>query len=327
LKGNLEGRNAMPIPDGSCISFVGGLEYPTMTPEAISMGKDAVSLGCPSGIFATIALYGYPWWLHCMFSSIDKDLAQAAFSWFWMSSMQSDASKYSNMSLSFDQCSVAAEMVVQLMKTSQKIGKAVPDFVKRYVPGLVLPVGEFQSELFMRRHELLAASEDYYLFNGDSNFLDVYRWIIRGPLMTVCANLYGSGPKVEHGGELMVSVLYSLAYGVPDQLFGYLASVRVKRQRSWYAFREKPSKSFPDNKVRQIVPLINGVGVEMKLVAFLKQLVAPIPGTIVVQKNGEWQLYAPPLTSDDVLVKIVAHFHEYILSLTKNMAKLMASRK
>jgi hypothetical protein len=326
LKGNVQ-PNSVSLRGGAItVSFIGGLVLPAQRLDDTIMNKRAVKLGFSEEFLSALSVFGYPWWLHCVFANIDKNFARAVFSWFWMGKIESHASNFSTMPLSFDQCSVAAEMVVQLMKTSQK-GGDVPDFVKRYVPGLVLPVSDFQGELFMRRHELLAASEDYYLSHGDGHFLDIFRWAVCGPLMTACVNLHGKGAKVEHGGEVMVSVLYSLAYGVPDQLFGYLTYVREKRNRSWYAFREKPSKSFPDNKIRRIVPLINGVGVEMKLIAFLKQLVAPIPGTIVVQKNGEWQLYVPPMTADDVLVKVVAHFHEYILSLTKNMAKLMASRK
>jgi hypothetical protein len=299
----------------------------------------AHKLKCSEIAVNLLVIYGFPWWLFCVMSFTDKGCTQTLFNWFWSSNVsyseqvgRSSLGKsheqvnFSNKPLSFDQCSMAVEMVVHLMKTSQPIG-SVPVFVKRFVPGLVLPLGDFQSELFMRRHELLAVSEDFYLSNGEGSFLDVYRWAVRGPLVAACKDWTGSGSQVEHGGELMVSVLYSLAYGVPDQLFGYLTVVREKMQRSWYAFREKPSKSFPDNRVRQIVPLINGVGVEMKLVGILKQLVTPISGTIVVQKNGDWQLYVPPGASDDAIVVVVAHYHHSILSLTKYVAKLVTSRK
>jgi hypothetical protein len=239
--------------------------------------------------------------------------------------VQDDFVNFSSKPLSFDQCTVATEMVVQLMRTSQPLSE-VPLFIKRFVPGMVLSVTEFQSEVFLRRHELLAVSEEHFLYNGEHPFLDVFRWAVRGPLMAACKSLWAVGSEVEHAGELMVSELYSIAYGIPDQLFSYLTQARKKVKRSTFAFREKPSKSYPDNKVRQIVPLVNGVGVEMRLVGVLKQLSVPVPGSIVVQKNGQWLLYVPPAASDDDIMIVVDHYHNYMSKETRYVTDLRSSR-
>jgi hypothetical protein len=308
------------------VTFNGGLKIyeAEVTATVKSMMEIPLRMGVPEWALLTISEYGYPWWLHCALTQYSQHLGDLMFTWFWGLQFQRLAVgdfSFSVVPLTFGQCNMAAEMVSKVMDAPPVTG-LVPSFVKRFAPDVVLSVGDFTKDVFTRNSDLLSASEEYYLSNGDSPFLRIYRWCVMGPFMTQLEHLCGQGSEVEHASEILVATLFSLAYGYLDQLVGYLNHVREKRLRSRYAFREKPSASYPDNSVRQTEALMSGVSVEMKLIGKLKEIRPLIPGVVIISRNGKWELLVTPTASTEDIIKVVEHYKPHLDGVSKFVATL-----